>query len=284
MNTIRQLTPFLWVVPSRFYYNSGVIISQNKAAIIDAGMADDEVAAIREFIQEKPAKLEALVLTHSHPDHILGPRHFPDISLYAHSDFAQEATRVQEQLVSTFNNWAQQENFNLVVPFTLPIPSYSLGNDSNFRIGEIVFQVYHFPGHAPDMIALYHPESRLLWASDMLSDAVIPIVQHSVIEYEKSLSRVAEMDIAIQIPGHGDPSTDAVEVKKRLDEDRTYLAELQQRVKLAVDAGKSLEETEAECESMNFKEREWNLEGHKRNISWVWNEFNNPRSAMTNLQ
>jgi len=284
LDPIRQLTPYLWAAPSRFFYNSGIIISQGRAAIIDAGMADDEVASIRAFIDEKQAKLEALILTHSHPDHILGPRHFPDIPIYAHPTFTQEAAKEQAHLVGTFNYWAQQENFNLVVPFALPVPDHKLGDSAEFRVGDITFHIRHFPGHAPDMIALYHPEDRLLWAADMLSDFVIPIIHSSIIQYEHSLSQVAEMDIEIQIPGHGEPSVYAAEVKKRLGEDRAYLAELHQRVKSAIDAGKSLEETQAECESMSFKEREWNSAGHKRNVQWVWRELNHLPVSMADLQ
>jgi hydroxyacylglutathione hydrolase len=274
LETISQLTPFLWVAPSRFYYNSGIIISQGQAVVIDAGMADDEVAAIRAFIEDKQARLVALVLTHSHPDHILGPRHFPGVALYAHPGFAQEAAKEPQNLTGTFNYWAQQENFNLVIPFALPTPDHTLEDGAEFRIGEFTFQIHHIPGHAPDMIALYHAESRLLWAADILSDGVIPIIQNSIIDYERTLAQVAALDIEIQIPGHGDPAVNAAEVNKRLVEDRAYLAELHQRVKSAVDAGKSLEETQVDCDSMFFKEREFNSGGHSRNIQWVWREFN----------
>jgi glyoxylase-like metal-dependent hydrolase (beta-lactamase superfamily II) len=284
LNSIRQLSPYLRVAPSRYYYNSGIIISQGKAAIIDPGMADGEVIAIRDFIEAKQAALEAVILTHSHPDHILGPRHFPGVPLYAHTSFVQESARVRSFLVSTFDTWAQEADFDLGVPFSLPIPDLTLSEGAEFTVGDITAGVRYFPGHAPDLIALYHQESRLLWASDMLSDGVIPIVQHSLSDYLQTLARLAEMEIEIQIPGHGEPANNGAEVKKRLDEDRAYLAELHQRIELAVQTGKSLDETLAACESMNFKGRDWNQGGHNRNVQWAWKEFKNLPVSVTDLQ
>jgi len=80
--------------------------------------------------------------------------------------------------------------------------------------------VLHVPGHCPDLICLYEPETRLLLGSDHLikhisSNAIIEPPSEKgaarrkpLVEYWASLRRVEAMDISLVLSGHGKPIED----------------------------------------------------------------------------
>src|SRR5437870_1335931 len=80
--TYIQLNPSLWAGQSRlFYTNHGIFISEGQACLVDPGIYPDEIEAIARFVAERGAITQAIILTHSHWDHILGPEHFPGVRI-----------------------------------------------------------------------------------------------------------------------------------------------------------------------------------------------------------
>jgi hypothetical protein len=73
------------------------------------------------------------------------------------------------------------------------------------------------------MLTLYEPQSRTLWAADVLSDVEIPSVIHDLAAYERTLARIAEPESATLVPGHDSPTHDATEIRRRLEEGRRNL-------------------------------------------------------------
>jgi glyoxylase-like metal-dependent hydrolase (beta-lactamase superfamily II) len=72
----RELTTF----HSRlFSYNAGVFSSGGAAVLIDPGIYPDEIDAIRNHVGASGAELAAIIITHSHWDHVLGPEDFPGV-------------------------------------------------------------------------------------------------------------------------------------------------------------------------------------------------------------
>ena len=91
----------------------------------------------------------------------------------------------------------------------------TLGEGDTLRLAGRDWQVLHTPGHAAGLICLYEPESRTLLSSDhLLADiSSNPVVEppppghserpRSLALYKASLQRMAQMDIAQALPGHG---------------------------------------------------------------------------------
>src|SRR4029079_17673670 len=76
------------------------------------------------------------------------------------------------------------------------------------------------PGHAPSHVVLYQPERRLLFSADIVSPVFTtygdwgysedPIgvycAAHAIGDDRAALERVAELDVALALPGHGRPT------------------------------------------------------------------------------
>ena len=87
------------------------------------------------------------------------------------------------------------------------------GEELQFSDGSL--QVLHLPGHTSGHICLYNPDGRELLAGDFMLRHISPNpvmeADHndfskripSLRQYMKSLKRIAEMDVSINLPGHG---------------------------------------------------------------------------------
>lgn len=245
-----QLTSHLWVTQSAlFATNSGVFLSGDEACLIDPGIAPETIEDIARFVTEQGATLRAIVLTHAHWDHVMGPEHFPGVPVIAHEGYLCVLREHGADLYRQIDAWEAQAHIRRARPFLLPRPTYTFATALTLSLGDIRLRIFHAPGHALDQCAVYHAESATLWAADMLSDIEIPLVL-SLSAYEQTLAHLATLALRVLVPGHGAPTTDAGEIRRRLTADRAYLAELRARVTAAVAAGRTLAETAAACADM----------------------------------
>jgi len=245
-----QLTSHLWVTQSAlFATNSGVFLSGDEACLIDPGIAPETIGDIARFVDDHGATPRAIVLTHAHWDHVMGPEHFPGVPVIAHAGYLRVLREHGADLYRQIDVWQVKAHIRRLRPFILPKPTYTFDTVLTLTLGDERLRIFHAPGHASDQCAVYHAESATLWAADMLSDIEIPLVL-SLSAYARTLAHLATLDIHTLVPGHGAPATDVGEVQRRLVADRAYLAELRERVTAAVTAGQTLAETVAACADM----------------------------------
>jgi glyoxylase-like metal-dependent hydrolase (beta-lactamase superfamily II) len=87
---LTPLTEHLWVMQSElFQTNHGVFLDQDAAALIDPGLTPNTLMHIARFVVRQKASPTAIVLTHGHWDHILGPEHFAGVPVIAHADYRE---------------------------------------------------------------------------------------------------------------------------------------------------------------------------------------------------
>ncbi len=231
-----ELARHLWGFHSRLYAtNSGVYLSAGQAALIDPGVFPDEIQAIARFVAERDAEPQALIITHSHWDHILGPEHFPRVKVLAQANYISETSGPAAQLIRReVAQWEKSAGIQRDQAFAIPRPDRTFDEDMPLVLGELALRLAHAPGHAADEMVVYEPESATLWAGDMLSDLEIPFVSHSLVAYENTLAKLASWEIRALVPGHGRATTDPREIRGRLAEDRAYLGELRDRVEQSI--------------------------------------------------
>ena len=99
-------------------------------------------------------------------------------------------------------------------------PDRTLADGDLLQLGGESWQVLHTPGHAGGLICLYQPQRRLLVSSDHLIRDISsnPVIEppdpgeterpRRLVEYMQQLRRVAELDVALALPGHGPPIAD----------------------------------------------------------------------------
>jgi glyoxylase-like metal-dependent hydrolase (beta-lactamase superfamily II) len=260
------------VAQSRFWQtNSGLWLNGGQACLIDPGVYPDEIAALARFLAGQGVMSRTIVLTHAHWDHILGPERTPGARVVAHAAFS--TCVLGNEGAPWVERWEAQEEIARERPFAAPQPDVVFEDEMALDVGDLSLRLIHAPGHAADQSVVYHAESATLWAADMLSDLEPPYLAHSLTAYQRTLDRLAELDVQLLVPGHGSPTTDPEQIRARLSEDAAYLAALRDRVGRAVRAGMSAAETVALCAGLRFRRPEENAGPHRTNVESAYLEL-----------
>lgn len=269
-----KLTAQMYVAQSRLYHmNSGVFVSGDQALLIDPCLFPDEIQAMVDFVAEQLLRPHAVLITHSHWDHIFGPPFFPDVPMIAHDCYEAEVESDRENILHNVQRWERAYDVQWPRPFVIPSPNQIVEHDRQLQLGDCQLRLLHIPGHAADQLAVYHEESATLWAADLLSDMEIPFIFDSLFAYESTLSRLARLEIHTLIPGHGQPTQDHEEIANRFLHDRQYLTQLREHIETAVEKGETVEEALVACASMSYRIPEENRDPHQRNVRFVYDEL-----------
>ena len=271
---LTRLTSALAVAQSRRYaMNSGLWVSAGAACLIDPGILADEMDRLAQAVAAQRLHITALVLTHSHWDHILGPERFPGVPVVAQADYAAALREAEPRTRRVIADLEAEQQLTRSAPFPLPQPDRTFTQTMDLLVGDLRLRLTHAPGHAADQLTVYDPASGTLWAADMLSDLEIPFVSHSLPAYRATLATLAGWDIQTLVPGHGAPTSDPTIIAARLGEDRGYLDELAGRIGMVVTQGGSLLEAVAACAEIHFRHPNANADPHRFNVESAYAEL-----------
>jgi hydroxyacylglutathione hydrolase len=247
-------------------YNAGAFVSGGEACLVDPGILKEETEALASATGD--AHVTFVVLTHADWDHVLGPEHLPPTPIVAHATYAEELD--VEGIRAVLRQFEEHAGVARGHPFEPPLPSTTFEHALELKVGDIELRLEHAPGHSGSMLTTFEPEEKSLWAADVLSDVEIPSIIFDLESYERTLARIAELEIRMLVPGHGTPTGDPSQIRLRLDEDRRYLDRLHAAVSGAVAAGSSLDEAVVRCESIAFRRSEDDATTHRLNVEKVY--------------
>ena len=193
--------------------NSYLLISNRKALIIDPGFYETKsLDIVNNILKEHKAKLESVLLTHTHRDHVEGiglllePN--PKLPIYLHY---REAHRLDKQL-------------NLV----------KTKNKQDIIVGSILLKAIFTAGHSRGHLSYYFKNERIAFVGDLLaknSSTWVGTPEGNVNDYLNSLKKLKVLELTKLAPGHGKIITkpyDKIESAKqhRLDRLEQILASL----------------------------------------------------------
>jgi len=202
--------------------NFGIVVGPTSLLAIDAGggpqHARNFIAAARAL--GKP--FDRVVITHEHPDHIVGLTQFPaGIEIVA-----QEQTRAQMLKMGTPPTpafwatnpaWGRPEDVNRVV-----LPTVTFSDRMTLYYGDTAVELF-WPGraHTSGDALILIPKEKIIFMGDVAFFGVTPLNGSGFIEnWIKVCDRIlADERIEIIVPGHG-----PVGGKAQLREMRDYLA------------------------------------------------------------
>lgn len=155
------------------WYAPYLVRGDHKTLMVDAGLsllAPSYLASLRELLSEA-GRLDYLLLTHSHYDHIGAAahlkRHFPALRIGAHERVAgllhkPTALDLMRRLTANHAEPADQgggdEDLTLQ-PFEVDI---HLKQGDEIDLGGLTCRIYETPGHTRDSLAFYLPEIKAL--------------------------------------------------------------------------------------------------------------------------
>lgn len=200
------------IIPvTAFQQNCSLVWDEHKhAAIIDPG---GEAEKLIRFIDEHELKLEKILLTHGHLDHVGAAaelRQYFEVEIYGpHID--------DQFLFELLPQQSQRFGFPEIEIF---YPDYWLNDqDQPIYIGEIKFDILHLPGHTPGHIGFIEHHKNIAFTGDVLFYNSIGRTDFPRSSHQDLLSSIKNKlchlsDEMIIVAGHG-ASTKIGQEKRR---------------------------------------------------------------------
>lgn len=189
-----------------FSENTYVIFNENKEAyVIDPGnFSDEETAVLEKFISENELKVQNILLTHAHIDHVLGLQKAFDkykVPVLMHS--------LDQEILDRNPMDANRFGF-FFKPFEKKI-SY-LNEGDIISLGTDEFKIIHVPGHSPGSIAFYNEAQKLMISGDVLFEGSIGRTDlykgdHAQLIHNITTKLFVLEDEVQVFNGHGNPTT-----------------------------------------------------------------------------
>lgn len=193
-----------------FISNAGFVITPAGVVVIDA-LGSPELARrlIAQIRKVTPKPLNTVIVTHYHADHVYGLQVFKEAGArivaheasgeYLNSDTARLRLDASRQELFP---WVD-ENTKL-----LP-PDEPIKGAKKLVVGGVDFELIPVgPSHTPDDLVVWLPQSKVLFAGDLVFRNRIPFVgQADSRQWIESLNTLLKFPAKVMVPGHGPAST-----------------------------------------------------------------------------
>ena len=244
--------------------NLGFVVGDASVAVIDAGGARwIGEGAWRAIRARTDLPIGHLILTHMHPDHVLGASVFAEAGaeIVAHADFdralADRAANYAEslsRLIGPAFLGSEVVGTTVAVRDAIEI---SLG-------GRVLDMTAWPPAHTRTDVTVRDVRSGIVFAGDLVFDDHAPALDGSLLGWQGALRDLAAMPAAGVVPGHGGPLLPWPEGAASL---RRYLDVLAADVRAAIAEGRRVGEVAETAASSEA-------------AAWSLFEAYNPRNAI----
>jgi glyoxylase-like metal-dependent hydrolase (beta-lactamase superfamily II) len=200
MKILDGLYGFIWQSPSENNCNS-YFIDGAKKILVDPGHRHlfQHVKRGLAQIETTPEQIDVVLVTHGHPDHLETVGSFGPSTRWAMS-------RIDYEFVMKY----------IGSHMDFPAPAFFL-QEGDLTLGDKTFRVVLTPGHSPGSVCLYWPEKKVLFTGDVVFSQSIgrtDLPGGSGKQLKASISRLAELDVEVLCPGHGEIVAGRENVKK----------------------------------------------------------------------
>ncbi len=257
LRTILPMTEHLTVMPLRgnVYWisggicNTGFIVGDNGVIAIDAQMFVPTARKELEDIGHITSKsVDAMILTHSDPDHINGLPAFPR----GMQVIAQ--TTATAEIVSTVAD-PNSNGFPPPAELKYYIPTHSvLGSESVVVDGVPLTLIHTGPAHTDGDLVVYLPTKRIVFAGDLITPSIglYPGIHlnksGSSLGWIESMKAILALDADVYVSGHGELLS-----KQTLFDRLKSSKERRAEIKLLFDQGRTLADAKATLHDVPLK-------------------------------
>ena len=216
--------------------NLGFVIGDAAVAVIDTGSAAWVGEALWRAIWAQTAlPVRHVILTHVHPDHVLGASVFPGAEVVGHAGLARALAERQGNYLESF-----EREIGLPLFLGTEAPEVTRGVESGTLIdlgGRVLELRAWQTAHSSTDLTVLDRTTGTLFAGDLIFDGHVPALDGSLRGWQAVLTEMQGLDVARLVPGHGGPVLDWPEGGAPV---LGYLDVLARDARAAIDAGTRL--------------------------------------------
>jgi hydroxyacylglutathione hydrolase len=198
MKIATDLFAYLWQDPYENNCNTYVIDGELRA-LIDPGHTRHLKKVFQRMEEDSlsPEKIDLVIVTHSHPDHMEG------VEVFLEKPVKIAVGKEEER-------YLMESGKILFDMMQMPLPSLRIDfylKEGELRLGSQTFQIYQAPGHSPGSLTIYWPERKALFTGDVIFYGGIgrtDFPEGNSKHLMDSIERMSSLDVEMLLPGHGD--------------------------------------------------------------------------------
>ncbi len=200
------------VIPDQrieFVPNAGIIVGDRSTLVIDTAMGPTNGKRIRAEAERLGGGRKLLLTTtHFHPEHAFGAQVFADTVYVCNEAQAQEMADKGPEYIEMFSGFGPGLA-QLLADVELVAPDITFaGPRAELDLGGIRAQLIDLgPAHTRGDMVVFLPESRVLFAGDLVEDRFLPIFpdQDAVgPRWLEALDQLQALQPAVIVGGHGE--------------------------------------------------------------------------------
>ena len=189
-----------------FSENTYVVFNEDKDAfIIDPGnFSEEETATLLKFISDSGLKVQNILLTHAHIDHVLGLQ-----KVYDQYQVPVLIHPLEQEMLDRNPMDANRFGF-FFKPFVGKI-SY-INENETVTLGNHEFKIIHVPGHSPGSVAFYNEAQKFMISGDVLFEGSIGRTDLYKGDHDQLITNIKTKLLVLHeetkvYSGHGNPTT-----------------------------------------------------------------------------
>ena len=257
--------------------NLGFVVGSRCVALVDTGGTPRVGQALRAAVERSTAlPICYVILTHAHPDHVLGSVAFvdPARAVSAPVPIFVASARYQRTLAARepFYLNALQRDFGIALTHgAIVYPTLTVDKTLDLDLGDRILTLSAWPtAHTDNDLTVYDRRTRTLFASDLLFVQHLPVLDGSLRGWLNVMVDLRRLDVATVVPGHGAVSHDW---PAAMDAQAAYLNALLRDTRAAVRAPLTIQQAIDRIEVAGSAP--WRLTDrfHRRNVTAAYVEL-----------
>jgi glyoxylase-like metal-dependent hydrolase (beta-lactamase superfamily II) len=207
-----EVAPGVHVMPDQrveFVPNAGILVGARSTLVIDTAMGPRNGERILGEARRLGGDRKLLLTTtHFHPEHAFGSQSFAEATYVCNAAQAEEMAAKGHEYIEMFSGFGPGLAELLAdVQLVAPDVAYD-GPSVRIDLGGLVAELISIgPAHTRGDQVVFLPESRVLFAGDLVEDRFLPIfpdADANGLQWLDALDRLEALQPAIVVGGHGE--------------------------------------------------------------------------------